>query len=87
MLDSTTIEAIGSLAGIQTTIAFLPQFLKVWRSKSAESISLLTFLIFTSGVSCWLVYGILLGSFSITAANAVTLILAASILIMKIRYG
>lgn len=80
------IEAIGTLAGLQTTVAFLPQVLKVWRSKSAHDISLATFSIFTSGVIFWLVYGILINSFSITAANAVTLVLASTIVGMKLVY-
>lgn len=86
MNEFNWVEAIGTLAGIQTTVAFLPQVLKVWRSKSAQDISLATFSIFTSGVVCWLIYGLLIDSFSITAANMVTLLLAASIVVMKIRY-
>ncbi len=86
MIEFNWIEALGTFAGIQTTVAFLPQVLKVWRSKSAQDISLATFSIFTSGVIFWLIYGLLVDSFSITAANIVTLFLAASIVVMKLRY-
>lgn len=81
------IEGLGLLAGLQTTVAFLPQALKVWRTKSAEDVSLATFLIFCSGVACWLVYGLLIDSLSIVLANAVTLVLAASIVWLKLRYS
>lgn len=80
------VEGLGLLAGAQTTLAFLPQALKVWRSKSAHDISLATFLMFCGGVSCWLAYGLLIDSLSIVVANALTLALAFSILVMKLRY-
>ena len=79
------IDLIGSLAGILTTIAFIPQVIKTWRSRSTSDISLLMFLIFTLGVFCWLLYGIGLHSMPIIIANAITLILAGSILVMKLQ--
>lgn len=80
------VEALGLLAGAQTTIAFLPQALKVWRAKSADDISLATYLIFCSGVTCWFFYGLFIGSLSVILANAVTLVLAASIVWLKVKY-
>ncbi|EGJ51152.1 SemiSWEET transporter [Desulfocurvibacter africanus] len=80
------VEALGLLAGAQTTFAFLPQALKVWRAKSADDISLATFLIFCSGVTCWFFYGLFIDSLSVILANAVTLILAASIVWLKVKY-
>ncbi len=80
------VEALGLVAGLQTTVAFLPQAIKVWRAKSADDISLATFLIFCTGVACWLVYGLCIDSLSIILANAVTLLLAAFIVWLKIRY-
>jgi MtN3 and saliva related transmembrane protein len=41
----------------------------------------------TAGVFLWLVYGVFIGSLAVTLANAVTLVLAASILVMKLVYG
>jgi MtN3 and saliva related transmembrane protein len=79
-------ETIGTVAAICTTISFLPQLLRVWRRKSAKDISLIMFLLFSTGVALWLVYGIQIGSFPITAANAVTLALALAILVLKLRY-
>ena len=80
------IDLIETVAGVMTTIAFLPQVVKTWRSQSAEDISLLMFLIFSLGVFLWMLYGIGLGSLPIVIANGITLLLAGSILVMKLRF-
>lgn len=76
---------IGTLAGVMTTIAFIPQVGKTWRTGSARDISLLMFLLFSSGVLLWLIYGILLQAMPIIIANGITLALSLSILVMKLR--
>ncbi|HEV8267726.1 MAG TPA: SemiSWEET transporter [Thermoanaerobaculia bacterium] len=81
------VEMLGYVAGTLTTIAFVPQLVKVWRSRSTHDISLGMFSIFCLGVSLWLVYGICLRAWPVIAANAVTLVLAAVILFLKLRYG
>ena len=82
-----TMTLIGLLAGTLTTIAFIPQLTKTWKSRSAKDISLGMFLIFCSGVLLWLVYGILMGALPIILANTVTLILSSAILLLKLKYG
>jgi MtN3 and saliva related transmembrane protein len=82
-----TMTLIGLLAGTLTTIAFIPQLTKTWKSRSAKDISLGMFLIFCSGVLLWLVYGILMGALPIILANTVTLILSSAILVLKLKYG
>jgi MtN3 and saliva related transmembrane protein len=77
---------IGSAAATLTTISFVPQFLRVWRRKSAKDISLIMFSLFSLGVALWLVYGIGIGSLPIVAANVATLTLALAILALKLRY-
>lgn len=79
-------DAIGAMAGTLTTIAFIPQVVKTWRSGSAEDISLFMFILFSTGVLLWLLYGIALGSMPMILANGVTLMLALAILAMKLRY-
>ncbi len=79
------IDTIGALAGALTTIAFVPQVIKTWRTRSTGDLSLAMFAIFCSGVALWLVYGLLLGRWPIIAANMATLALAATILVYKIR--
>lgn len=81
------IDAIGFLAGLLTTLAFLPQARLTWRQKSAQGVSCGMYAIFTSGVLLWLIYGVLIGSWPVIATNAVTLVLACFILIMKLRFG
>jgi MtN3 and saliva related transmembrane protein len=80
------VELLGIIAGILTTVSFLPQLVKIVKSKSAKDISLLMFLIFTLGILLWLLYGILTLTLAIIIANSVTIILALSILILKIKY-
>ena len=81
------IDLLGYIAGTLTTIAFIPQFLKAWKTKSTKDISLSMFLMFTIGVGLWLIYGIIKKDYPIIAANTVTVTLAAMILAMKIKYG
>jgi len=82
-MDMATV--IGSLAGALTTIAFIPQVIRTWKTRSARDISLVTYLLFSCGVLLWLIYGILLQAMPVILANGVTLLLSASILALKIR--
>jgi len=78
---------IGSAAATLTTISFIPQAWKVWRTKHTADISLGMYILFTIGVALWLAYGILLESWPIIAANSLTLILAGAVLTLKIKFG
>ncbi len=80
-------ELVGYVAASLTTIAFLPQVIRIWRTRSARDVSLPTFVLFTIGVALWLVYGVMLTAWPIIAANVVTLALAGLILILKLRFG
>ena len=80
------ISYVGFFAGFCTTVAFIPQVIKAWKTKSTKDISLLMFLIFAIGVISWLIYGVLLSELPLIIANAVTLVFAISILIAKIKY-
>lgn len=77
---------IGLAAATLTTIAFLPQMFKTWRTKSAKDVSFVMLITFISGVSLWLIYGIYLQALPIILANAVTLIFNLIILWLKIKY-
>jgi MtN3 and saliva related transmembrane protein len=81
------ITLLGLVAGTLTTLAFLPQLFKVWRSKSAKDISMTWLVTFSGGVLLWLIYGIMLGQLPILLANAVTLGLTLIILFFKLKYG
>lgn len=80
-------EWIGSAAATLTTCSFIPQVLRVWRTRHTKDISLLMYTFFTFGVALWLVYGILLASWPIILANGITLLLAGTVLILKLRFG
>ena len=80
------IDLIGFLAAVLTTASFGPQALHTFRTRDVSGISLVMYSAFTAGVALWLVYGLLLGAWPIVIANIVTLSLASSILVMKLRY-
>ncbi|MBI1175724.1 MAG: hypothetical protein GC139_10750 [Sideroxydans sp.] len=80
-------EWIGSVAAGMTTTAFVPQVWQIWRTRSTHDISFGMYAIFTAGVACWLIYGMLLGAWPIIAANGITLLLAGMVLAMKWRFG
>ena len=75
---------IGYLAATLTTISFLPQAILTIRTKDTESLSLSMYGMFTLGVFCWLIYGVYISDKAIIFANAITFVLAASILFFKI---
>ena len=79
-----TPEMIGYLAATLTTASFLPQALLTIRTRDTESLSLSMYSLFTLGVLCWLIYGVYISNKAIIFANAITLVLAASILSFKI---
>ena len=77
---------LGYLAGFLTTIAFVPQVIKTWKTKSADDLSLGMFLVFCAGVACWVAYGFLLNAKPIYLWNLATLLLAGAILVMKLKF-
>ena len=83
-MDSTTL--IGLVAGFLTTVAFVPQVWKIWKTRSAKDVSLPTFLAFSIGVALWMAYGIMKQEPPIIIWNAVTLVLAAAIVAMKLKF-
>lgn len=84
---SLAVELVGYAAATLTTLAFVPQAIKTWRSRDTRGLSLAMYAAFTVGVGCWLAYGWLLGSWPMILANIVTLTLATMILTLKIRHG
>ena len=86
-MTETAIESLGFVAGILTTISFLPQVIRIYRIKSGREISLWMTLLLSSGVTLWLVYGLLMRSMPIILANLVTLVLVITILVLKLFYA
>lgn len=77
----------GMVAAVLTTIAFLPQVLRTWKTRSTSDISLVMFATYVTGIVLWLVYGLMLGDLPLICSNAVTLVLSGTILGLKIRHG
>ena len=77
-------ELIGYTAAILTTIAFLPQLLKIYSTKSADDVSSITLLMFIAGLTFWIVYGWQTNAMPVVIANIVTFILNLGILILKL---
>ena len=86
-MSTPLITAIGFAAAALPTLAFLPQAVKSWRSRSTSDVSLGMALLLVTGIVLWLAYGLLRADLPIIAANAVTLVLAGSILVSKLRFG
>jgi MtN3 and saliva related transmembrane protein len=80
-------DSLGFVAGACTTLAFLPQVLQVWRTRSAADISLGMYSIFLAGTILWLAYGISSGSAPLIVTNSVTLVLSGAVLTMKLRFA
>lgn len=81
-----TTDLIGYCAAFLTTLAFVPQAHHSWKTRDLSGISLPMYGLFSLGVLGWLVYGFLIGSWPIIAANSITLILACAVLLLKIKH-
>ena len=84
-MNETYVVITGFLAGLLTTISFIPQVVKVVKTGSTRDLSLGMYILFSSGVALWLAYGIFLSAWPIIIANLVTLILSMVILLYKLR--
>ncbi|MBW4597979.1 MAG: SemiSWEET transporter [Brasilonema angustatum HA4187-MV1] len=86
MEQSNFITVLGLTAGVLTTIAYLPQLIKTWKSKSAHDLSWSMLVVLCTGIILWLVYGAYIHDIPIIAANIVTFLFAGMILVLKIKY-
>ena len=80
-------ELIGYLAASLTTLSFVPQALRMIRTRDTYAVSAGMYATFSVGVALWFAYGVILGSWPIILANGITFLLAATILALKIRHG
>jgi len=81
------IDYLGFAAGLITTISFVPQLVRIYRTRSGRDISVWMMLLFGAGISLWLIYGAIIKSLPIIAANAITLVLVLAILVLKFYYA
>jgi MtN3 and saliva related transmembrane protein len=81
------ITLLGFVAGALTTVSFVPQAVKTWRSRHCDDLSWGMLILFAAGVGAWLAYGLITKDLPIIAANAVTLALVLMIVAMKWAFG
>lgn len=80
-------DILGYAAATLTTVSFVPQAWRTFKTKDVSGISLRMYSIFTAGVAVWLAYGIVLKETPMMVANSLSLVLACAVLVMKLRYG
>ena len=86
-MDISLIDSIGYLAATLTTASFVPQAWLTFKTRDVSGISIGMYSAFTAGIALWLAYGILIAAWPVVIANTITLLLAAGILGMRIRFG
>jgi MtN3 and saliva related transmembrane protein len=79
-------ELIGYCAAFLTTFSFVPQAHHSWKTHDLSGISLPMYSLFSLGVAAWLVYGLMIDSWPVIIANSITLLLASSVLWLKIKH-
>ena len=82
----STADVLGYIAASLTTIAFVPQAWKTFRTKDVSGVSLRMYSVFTTGVAFWLAYGLVLKEPPMILANSLSLVLACAVLVMKLKY-
>ena len=87
MTGSLLVNAVGTLAALCSMASFVPQIIKIWRERDAQSVSLRMYAVTVTGFSLWIVYGVLSGSWPVAVSNAVCLALSATILALKWRFS
>ncbi len=86
-MSASWVDLTGATAATLTTACWLPQAIRIIRSKDTKALSAWTTGLFTAGVALWLVYGLARRDWPVVGANACTLSLNALILGLKLRYG
>ena len=86
MIQENFITLLGLCAGTLTTISFLPQLIKAWKSRSTHDISIGMFSLLAVGIVLWIVYGAVTSDIPVIVANSVTLVFVGLILALKLRY-
>ena len=84
--NPSAVTILGLVAGALTTLSFLPQLLKAWKSRSTHDISIGMFSLLAAGVMLWIVYGVVTADLPVVVANSVTLVFVGLILALKLRY-
>lgn len=84
-MDHSTI--IGSIAAFFTTIAYIPQAIKVYKTQHTRDLSIWMLGILTSGIFLWTIYGVLMRDNILIIANSISCVISTYILVMKVKHG
>jgi MtN3 and saliva related transmembrane protein len=84
-MEGWWLTALGFVAGTCTSVSFVPQLLKAWRSTDTEAISKRTYLISTGAFTLWIIHGVMIGRLPIIVFNVLSLVLSGAILVLKLR--
>jgi len=84
--NPSAVTILGLVAGTLTTLSFLPQLLKAWKSRSTHDISIGMFSLLAAGIALWITYGVVTSDLPVIVANVVSLVLVSLILALKLRY-
>lgn len=81
------IDILGYIAGLLVVLSLLPQAIKSWRTKSTKDVSLWRYIIYSVGLVLWIAYASIIHNGPVALMNSIGLVLALSILYLKIRHG
>ena len=87
MAQDLIVTIVGTGAALCSMASFTPQIVKIWRERDASSVSLRMYVITVTGFSLWIAYGVMSGSWPVTIANTVCLILSGIILTLKWKFS
>jgi MtN3 and saliva related transmembrane protein len=85
-MDSTSLEILGLIAGAITSIGYLPQIYKGYKTKKLDDVSYYMPGILALGMTLWLIYGIILKAIAVIVANIFGVACSLLLIIMKKRY-
>ena len=86
-MSPALIQFFGFAAAFCTTAAYVPQVVRVWRTRRTTDVSLAMFLVMTVGLVCWLIYGVAIRDLPIIVCNGSALVMTSIILVFKLRHG
>jgi MtN3 and saliva related transmembrane protein len=84
-VEAASIDMVGALAAILTTAAFIPQAIKTIRTRDTSGLSLSMYVLLLAGVTLWMVYGIILGSWPLILSNAIVLVPQSLVMAILLR--
>ena len=86
-MSPVLVQTVGFAAAIFTSAAYLPQVIRVWKTRRTQDVSLGMFLVMTVGLLCWETYGWLIGDWPVIVCNGLALVMTTIILVFKLKHG